>query len=137
MVSDCKTFAHKGCKIAAQKITFFSANFALIAGFFGIGATIRIDQEMLCFPHAEFLSYLFNLFTDIWIFNELLYIHKWKHQIWNALTWKLFIEYSADCGLHQRNCFHNCEWWMKTYIYRKHIHIIHADAMEWKCIYIF
>ena len=30
---------------------FFSANFALLAGFFG--ATIRIGQEMLCFPYAK------------------------------------------------------------------------------------
>ena len=33
MVSDLKTFAHKGCKIAAQKKVSFSANFALLAGF--------------------------------------------------------------------------------------------------------
>ena len=34
MVSDLKTFANKGCKIAAQKKVSFSANFALVAGFF-------------------------------------------------------------------------------------------------------
>ena len=38
------TFAPKGCKIAAQKKCFFLANFALLAGFFGIGATIRSGQ---------------------------------------------------------------------------------------------
>ena len=32
------------------------ANFALLAGFFGIGATIRIGGEMLCFPYAGFFS---------------------------------------------------------------------------------
>ena len=55
MVSDLKTFAYKGCKIAAQKKSFFSANFALLAGFFGIGATIRIGREMLRLPYAGFL----------------------------------------------------------------------------------
>ena len=34
MVSDLNTFSHKGCKIAAQKKFVFSANFALLAGFF-------------------------------------------------------------------------------------------------------
>ena len=34
MVSDLNTFAHKGCKIAAQKKVWFSTNFALLAGFF-------------------------------------------------------------------------------------------------------
>ena len=52
MVSDLTTFAYKGCKIAAQKKVCFSANFALIAEFFGIGATIRIGREMLCLPYA-------------------------------------------------------------------------------------
>ena len=55
MVSDFKIFAHKGCKIAAQKKVCFSANFALLAGLFGIGATIRIGQEMLCLPYMGFL----------------------------------------------------------------------------------
>ena len=36
-----KTFAHKGSKISAQKKSF-SAKFALMAGFFGIGATISM-----------------------------------------------------------------------------------------------
>ena len=50
-----KTFAYKGCKITAQKNLLFSANFALIADFFfGIGATIRIGQELLCLPYAGF-----------------------------------------------------------------------------------
>ena len=34
VVSDLKTFAHKGCKIADQKIVSFLWNFALLAGFF-------------------------------------------------------------------------------------------------------
>ena len=33
VVSDWTTFAHKGCKIAAQKKVCFLANFALLAGF--------------------------------------------------------------------------------------------------------
>ena len=49
-----KTFAYKGFKIVAQqKKVCFSTNFALLAGFFGIGATIRISREMLCLPYAE------------------------------------------------------------------------------------
>ena len=47
MVSDLKTFAYNGCKIAAQKKLVFSANFALLAGFFfGIGATIDTRLEI-------------------------------------------------------------------------------------------
>ena len=46
VVSDLKTLAYKGCKIAAQKKYGFSANFALLAWFFGIGATIRIGREI-------------------------------------------------------------------------------------------
>ena len=53
MVSDLKTVAYKGFKIAAQKKKN-PANFALLAGFFGIGATIRISREMLCLPYAGF-----------------------------------------------------------------------------------
>ena len=56
MVSHLKTFAHKGCKIATQKKISFLANFALLAGFFGIGATIRIDREILCLPYVGFLN---------------------------------------------------------------------------------
>ena len=56
MVSDLKMFAHKECKIAgAKKKFFFSANFALLAGFFGNGATIRIGREIVCLPYAGFV----------------------------------------------------------------------------------
>ena len=62
-----KTFAHKGCKIAAQKkVVFFflfSANFALLAEFFGVGATNRIDKEMLCLPFARFFMTFLNMST--------------------------------------------------------------------------
>ena len=53
MVSDCKTFANKGCKIATQiYVVFFSANFSFLAGFFGIVVTIGIDS--LSDPYAGF-----------------------------------------------------------------------------------
>ena len=48
-----KTFAYKGWKIAAQK-ELFSGKLSLISGFVGIGATIRIGQEMLCVLYAGF-----------------------------------------------------------------------------------
>ena len=51
MVSDSKTLAHKGCKIAAPKK---SANFDLLAVFLGIGATLRIGGEILCLQYAGF-----------------------------------------------------------------------------------
>ena len=35
---------------------FSSANFALLAGFFGIGAAIGIGQEMLCLPFVGFFK---------------------------------------------------------------------------------
>ena len=57
VVSDLKTFTYKGCKMAQQKKSFL-ANFALLTltGFFGIGATIRINREMLCLPYAGFFN---------------------------------------------------------------------------------
>ena len=55
MVSDLKTFAHKGCKIAAPKKPGFCGEFCLTSRIFvGIGATIRIGREMLCLPYAGF-----------------------------------------------------------------------------------
>ena len=73
MVSDLKTFAHKGCKIAVQKKLVFAANFALLAGFFGIlgppycgiGTTIRIGREMLCLPHAVFFFKVISLLIAV------------------------------------------------------------------------
>ena len=53
VVSDLKTFAYKGCKIAAPKKVCFLANFGY-QDFFGINATIRIGREMLCLPYAGF-----------------------------------------------------------------------------------
>ena len=52
MVSDFKNFTYKGCKIAAPIKVCFLAIFASQAGFFGIGATLRIGQKMLCLPYA-------------------------------------------------------------------------------------
>ena len=37
-----------------------SASFSLLAGFFVVGATIRIGQEILCLPYAVFLG---NIYT--------------------------------------------------------------------------
>ena len=52
VVLDLKTFAYKGCLVAAHKTENFSANFALPAGFYDIGATIRIGQEIQCLLYA-------------------------------------------------------------------------------------
>ena len=53
-------------KIAAQKKVCFSANFALLAGFFGIGATIRIGREILCLPYAGFFLVKWNAEEGGW-----------------------------------------------------------------------
>ena len=48
-----KTFAYKGCKITAQKSQFFFLRILPYQqDFFGIRATIRIDQEMLCLTYG-------------------------------------------------------------------------------------
>ena len=49
-----KTFAYKGCKIAV----IFFGDFALQAGFFGIGATICICRELLFLPFAFFVCFV-------------------------------------------------------------------------------
>ena len=49
-----KNLAHKGCKIAAQKYISFLANFALLAGFFCNGSTLRVGWEILCLSYAGF-----------------------------------------------------------------------------------
>jgi hypothetical protein len=53
------SFVWQWSKIAAQKKVSFFADFALV--FYGIGATIRIGQEMLCLPYADFFLLLFKL----------------------------------------------------------------------------
>ena len=61
VVSDLKTFAHKWCKIAAHRKSLLFGKFCLtsriflvsVLDFFGIGATIRIGQEILCLPSAK------------------------------------------------------------------------------------
>ena len=50
-----KTFAFKGCKIAAQKKFFVWRIMPYKQDFFGIGATIRIGRDMLCLLYAGFL----------------------------------------------------------------------------------
>ena len=59
MVSDCKTFAHKGCKIAAQQNICFFENFPLLTVFFVIGATKHIGLEIICLPYAGFFFLIF------------------------------------------------------------------------------
>ena len=44
----------KGVKSPLNFVFFFSLNFALLAGFFGIGANIRIGRKMSCLPYAGF-----------------------------------------------------------------------------------
>ena len=44
----------KDVRLPRKKKDIFSAIFALLAGFFCIGATIPIGREMLCLPYAEF-----------------------------------------------------------------------------------
>ena len=65
MVSYLKTFTHKGCKIAAEKKKRKMASFALLAGFFGISATIRIGQEMLCLMYAVFLMHINHILANV------------------------------------------------------------------------
>ena len=73
-----KTFAYKGCKITAQFFFFFSANFALLAGFFGIGATIHIGGEMLHIPYEGFLKTVIKL--------TILLKRAMKTIIWGTMT---------------------------------------------------
>ena len=61
MVSDLKTFAHKGGKIAGQKKFVFRRILPYLQDFFGIRATIRIGREMLCLPYAGFFVEQFTM----------------------------------------------------------------------------
>ena len=54
VVSDCETFAHKGCKIGVQKKLVFRRILPYWQDFFGIGTTIRIGPDMLCLLCAGF-----------------------------------------------------------------------------------
>ena len=56
MLSDLKTFAYKGCKIATPKMVCFLANFALLAEFFSIGGTIGICRDSLSPIRGIFLK---------------------------------------------------------------------------------
>ena len=74
----------KGVKSLRKKKVFFSANLGLInslinrsikSRFYGIDATIRIGQEMLCLPYAEFLLNIFPKKVELvklyihWVFS--------------------------------------------------------------------
>ena len=70
----------KGVKLLPKKKVLFSINFALLAGFFGIGPTIRINREILCLPYAGFLyvsltrflciAYLTFILLDLLLLRE-------------------------------------------------------------------
>ena len=51
----------KGVK-SPRKKSFFYVNFAFVAGFFGIGATICMGREIFCLPYAV-LFFVFWLFV--------------------------------------------------------------------------
>ena len=50
----------KGVKSPRKLKVFFSANFTLLAEFFGSGATIHIGQEMLFLPNAGYFFFIFK-----------------------------------------------------------------------------
>ena len=54
-------FIVKGVNYCGKQVSF-SANFALLAGFVFIGATIRIGREILCLPYAGFLFFIPSFF---------------------------------------------------------------------------
>ena len=59
-------------------------NFASLAGFFGIGATIRIGREMHCLPYAGFLkpvlmSHLMSPKISLMVVFEKYYTEKSKN----------------------------------------------------------
>ena len=57
-----KNFAYKWCKITAKKKFVFLVILPYQQDFFGIGATIRIGQAMLCLPYAGFSFRDFKFF---------------------------------------------------------------------------
>ena len=116
VVSDCKTFAHKRCTIAAKKVCS-SANFTFLAVFFSIGATIGIGREMLCLPYVGFFyTILFDLYE--------LYIHV---PLWHSgvielekkiqyfpLDWRATIHWNVVPSIFQPN--HICQGcWKKNW----------------------
>ena len=72
-----------------QKEVCFLVNFALIAEFFCIGATVCIGREMLCLQYAGifcgrfwfpiFLKFMY--FVNLLIFLKLFYLKKKLHQM--------------------------------------------------------
>ena len=58
VVSDLKSCAYKGCKIATLKkyVFFLRRILPYQQDLFGIGATIRVGREMLCLLYAGFPS---------------------------------------------------------------------------------
>ena len=59
----------------------------LLAGFFGIGATIYIGREMLCLPYARFLFLWMSLvfFLSVWQLSLLAAYSCWRYYIAGSL----------------------------------------------------
>ena len=80
-----------------KRLFFFSTIFAVLEGFFGIGATIRIGWEMFCLPYAEFFRLTLSLLNVSK--QVILNTNKWDwgpqgppnfcHQIWEIPLSKL------------------------------------------------
>ena len=74
MVSDLKTFAYKGCKIASQKKLVFWRFLPYYQDFFGIGATIHIGREIFCLMYAGFVKppdgQYHNSNKSLWIYTN-------------------------------------------------------------------
>ena len=70
MVSDLNILLIKGVKLPHKKSLIFD-QFCLTSRIFGIGATIRIGQEMLYLPNAGFLfkNYL-KLLDAVFLMEE-------------------------------------------------------------------
>ena len=109
MVSDLKTFAHKGCKIAGQQKVSFLANFALLAGFF---------WYRCYYPHQsrDSLSPVCGIF--LFSFNSIGSDNITKHQVKKKTIFNIYyavcITTLQDCAninqecdsRHKGNCNH-------------------------------
>ena len=97
-------------------IFFPLATFALLARFFGIGATIYIGREMLCLPYARFLFLWMSLvfFLSVWQLSLLAAYSCWRYYIAGVtillaahFCWRYYITGSyfwLAFGLSQNGC---------------------------------
>ena len=66
MISDWKLLLIKGVKLSSKNI-FLKQIFPYLQDFFGIGATFRVGQEILCLLYAGFFSFLLlSFFQFFW-----------------------------------------------------------------------